>query len=212
LNSVRKIVWAGQGSTQQVCAAFADNPAYDTVLCFSADQELQSLRIQPAEGNAGSYGDKSIYLSDYTTIGDMHFPRKLSRRMGPETVDVTVKEWQLAEKFDANVFSPLTSGVIWDWCAKPELRDPKSMGTASLNSVILGGRILKVLARPLVFYEVVGTDGARKRVELLLGSPEGEAKDMLNELNRTHSWVRFCGGKPVEYERIIPMWPISVVQ
>lgn len=212
LNSVRKIVWAGHDSTQQLCAAFQDNPAYDAVLCFSANQELQSLRIQPPEGGAVSSIDKSIYLSEYGTVGNMRFPRLLTRRVGPESVDITVKEWEVAEKFDSSVFSPLTNASLWDWCAKPEIRDPQPMGTPSSYFAILGGTMPRVLAQPSVFYEVIGPDGTPKRVELLLGAPDGQSNDMLDTLRRAASWVRVCGGKPVAYERIITMWPASAVQ
>jgi hypothetical protein len=209
LNSVHKVVWAGQGSTQQICAALGDDPSYEAVLCFAATKELLSLRIQPVPENRVSNTGKSIYLSDYATLGNMRYPQHLTRQVGPESVEVTVKEWNVAEKFDSNVFSPLTDATVWDWCSKPEVRLPKSLGTSSSALFVANGRIQNVLVHPLAFYEVVGADGAQKKIELVFGSPDGPAKEMLDGLRRTHSWVRVCGGKPVEYERIIPMWPTS---
>jgi hypothetical protein len=209
LHSVYKVMWGGQGSMRQICAGLDYDPSYEAVLCFAATKELLSLRIQPLRENGISNAGKSIYLSDYATLGNMRYPQHLIRQVGPESVEATIKEWNVAEKFDSNVFSPLTDATVWDWCSRPDLRLPKFVGIPSSALFVANGRIQNVRVHPLAFYEVVGSDGVRKRSELVFGSPDGPAKEELNDLRRAHSSVRVCGGKPVEYERIIPMWPTS---
>jgi hypothetical protein len=193
---MHKVVWVGQGSTRQICAGLDCDPSYEAVLCFAATKESRSLRIQPLQENGVSDAGKSIYLSDHATLGNMQYPQHLTRRVGPESIEVTVKEWNVAEKFDSNVFSPLTDATVWDGCSSPDVRLPKSLGTSSSALFVANGRIHNVLARLSAFYEVVRADGARKKIELVIRIA-GWSCEGNTGWPPSHSWVRVCEARRI---------------
>jgi hypothetical protein len=124
--SVHKLSTALDGSTREICATFGGSPSFDEVLCFDATtHELVSTRIHPSGGDAARKQSEFLDLTKYVSLGNMRYPQRISRRSGPETIDLIVETWQTADKFDANVFTPVADGAAWNWCPKPVIQGPK---------------------------------------------------------------------------------------
>jgi hypothetical protein len=207
--SLHKLSSVRDGSTREICATFGGNLSLDEVLCFDATtHELVSTRIHPPGDDAASKGSEFLDLTDYMSLGKMRYPQHLSRRSGPETVDLVVETWQTTAKFDANVFTPFADGAAWNWCSKPEIQWPKSWDHSFVPPVSVNPVNGTLSFQSFGLYKVVGADGTPREVTLLFGSPEGATKQLLEMQRRGRSALHICDGKPVEYETIVAMWPM----
>jgi len=201
--SVHKLSWAGDMANRQICAAVGESVTLDNKLCFDAKTtEVTATHTQPITN--GSYRTVidafTLDLTDYASLGKMRYPQHLERRSGPESIVATVEKWEAVQKFDESVFVPLPNSTAWDWCSTPKIEMPPSNRPYVLIPFI-----------PYFgLYKVVRPDGTVKEATLLFGSAKGPAKEMLDMERHNRSAVHICGGKPVEYETMVVIWPTSL--
>jgi hypothetical protein len=208
---VHKLSRLGDGANRQICAIVGESVTSDHELCFNADTtELTATHIHPRAHSSLVGAKLALDFTDYVSLGKMRYPQRMIRVSGPEAIDATVEKWEAVQKFDENVFVPLSNSVVWDWCSMPEIKMPKSNGPSvppvSVNPVT------GTLSIPFFgLYKVVRADGTVKEATLLFGDPEGPAKELLARQRHDRSAVHVCGGKPVEYESMFVMWSLSPV-
>jgi hypothetical protein len=177
--SVHKLSAILDGSTREICTTFGGSPSFDEVLCFDATtHELVSMRIHPSGGDAARKHSE-FHLTKYVSLGNMRHPQRISRRSGPETIDLIVETWQNADKLDANVFTPVADGAAWNWCPKPEIQGPKSSDHSFVPPVNVNPVNGAASFQSFGLYKFVGADDTPREVTLLVGSPEGATKELL---------------------------------
>ena len=181
--------------------------------CFdAATAELLSQRTLPNNQVAIPQSLYSVELKDYKSLGERRFPQNILIHNGPEQINATVEKWELVQTFGDSVFSPPPAAAVWDWCAAPELREPKSTPPQSPLIAPEGLSFINgtVKLRYLVLYKVVGADGHAKQVTRIFGASDGPAQTFIDEQLRAPSAVRLCDGKPIEYETVYEFWPLNV--
>jgi hypothetical protein len=208
-DTVHELSWLGDGSNRQICAIVGESATFKHELCFDADTtELTATHTHPRAHSSVVGAKLAMDLTDYVSLGKMRYPQRMIRVSGPEAIDATVEKWEAVQKFDKDVFVPLSNSIIWDWCSAPKIEMPKSNGpyVPPLNVNPVTG----TLSFPYFgLYKVVRADGTVKEATLLVGDPEGPAKELLARQTHDPSAVHVCGGKPVEYESMFLMWPAS---
>ena len=206
-DTVHELSWLGDGSNRQICAIVGESVTSDHELCFDANTtELTATHTHPKPHSSMVGAKLAMDLTDYVRLGKMRYPQRITTLSGPEAIDATVKKWEAVEKFDENVFVPLSNSAVWDWCSTPEIKMPKSNGpyVPPLNV----DPISRTLSAPYFgLYKVVRADGTVKEATLLFGDPKGPAKELLDRQRHDRSAVHICGGKPVEYESMFVIWP-----
>jgi hypothetical protein len=208
-DTVHKLSWLGEGANRQICAIVGGSVTSDHELCFDAKTaELTATHTHPKPHSPVVGAKLAMDLTDYENLGKMRYPQRIFRLSGPEAIDATVEKWETVEKFDENVFVPLSNSIVWDWCPAPKIEMPKSNRAyvPPINVDPISGN----LSFPYFgVYKVVRADGTVKEATLLFGDPKGPAKELLDMQRRERSAVHACDGKPVEYETIFVMWPTS---
>jgi hypothetical protein len=183
----------------------------DREFCFDAKtRELMGIHAHPKPHSSAVNAALALDLTDYANLGKMRYPRRLVRRWGPESIDATIEKWESVQDFDETVFAPLPNSTVWDWCSTPKIEMPKSDGPYAppINVDSMSGS----LSFPYIaLYKVVRADGTVKEATLLFGSPNGPAKELLERQRHDRSAVFVCDGKPVEYEAMFVIGPLSPV-
>jgi len=207
--SVHKLSWLGDGANREICANVGE--IMDREFCFDAKtRELMGIHTHPKPHSSAVNAALALDLTDYANLGKMRYPRRLVRRWGPESIDATIEKWESVQDFDETVFAPLPNSTVWDWCSTPKIEMPKSDGPYAppINVDSMSGS----LSFPYIaLYKVVRADGTVKEATLLFGSPNGPAKELLERQRHDRSAVFVCDGKPVEYEAMFVIGPLSPV-
>jgi hypothetical protein len=208
-DTVRKLSWLGEGANRQICAIVGESLPIDHELCFDAKtMELTATHTHTKAYRSVINETIAIDLTDYASLGKMRYPQHIVRQLGSEVIDAIVEKWEAVEKFDEKVFQPLSNSIVWDWCSAPKIEAPKSnraYGPPIGVDPISG----KLFFSYFGVYKVVRADGTVKDATLLFGSPNGPAKEVLDRQRRDRSAVRVCDGRPVDYETMFVVWPIT---
>jgi len=207
-DSVYKLSSTGEGATRQICALVGDNQTLEHEFCFDANSELVSRHDRPRPHSSVSKEAYSLDMTDYVSLESMRYPRRLSKRFGPESIDVNVEKWETVKQFDAKVFVPPPNSTVWNWCSTPEVKTPKNAQQQVLSAILSQSFTANGRLPYLAVYQIIGTDGMAKQTTDLFSSPESAMKEFTSEQRRGPWPVHVCNGKPVEYESIFTFWPL----
>jgi len=185
-----------------------DNQPLEHEFCFGANSELVARHDRPKPWGSVPKESCSLDMTDYVSPGNIRYSQRLSRRSGPESIDVRVEKWEAVKQFDANVFVAPPNSTVWDWCSTPDIKMPKNAQPQSVADVLTqsfkGTGHLPYLA----VYEVVGTDGVAKQITELFSLPQSAMKEFMPQQRHSYWPVHVCNGKPIPYENIFYIWPL----
>ncbi len=208
-DSLHKLRSEPSGSTQQICSDVGDDSVIVHQMCFdAANGAIVADHVYKHPGSNIAGQSLSIDRTDYMQLGDTRLPRRVNRRWGPETIDITVDKWEAVDQFGADTFVPPAKSVSWDWCASPAF-DTRGMGGPSAPEIVrpsVGSGDVKVVY--FASYRIVGADGRIEQSTPLFDTP---GKPLAGDSVHDRAPIHACDGKPIRYESISIYWPGLIV-
>lgn len=202
---VAKVSSVERGGHRETCAV-----VLPLEYCFDANTAvLVGIRTLPKAGVPVADMAISIESSDYQNLGSTRLARSISRKLGLERIDAKVEKWETVDTFGDNVFVPLSTGTVWDWCSAPAVRQPQHPPPQYPDLDVHGSTITY---RRLVLYKIVAADGETKQVTRLAGPTDDITRQFVDAEKSNRSPVHICNGKPVEYETVLRFGMIPITK
>ncbi len=136
-----------------------------------------------------------LRLSGFIKLGEKQFPQRISRRQEDEEFSLDVETLESTTSFADEIFTPAPTSTFLPWCANPTEK----------GSIDPAPPAFQVDASPriLVYYVLVGTDGRIKILRPIRSSGDKMDQAMVDWSRKARFPVRWCGGKPIEYESAV---------
>jgi hypothetical protein len=192
-------------------------------MCIESDQEFYHNQVCLESGSGQIVSASSIYgfrkktpqvlLEDFAPLGERRYPRRITRRYAPGTLEVEIKTLETVEVFADDVFAPSPSAVSVVWCSDPtRTGDPPTFTRLNFDRQIpvqcdfLGCMGQEVLVNPVdlypepadAYYVLVGDDGRAKKFLALFPRAEAPPSFFQNAQFPVYS----CSGKPIAYDGV----------
>jgi hypothetical protein len=212
---VAKVTSVNDPSGHRIRVTEGGNVALARQFDFDASSfELVAQRVLPKNYNPLPETPYSVEMTDYRSLGKLRYAGEISKRNGPEHIIATLQKLEPVQIFGDDVFVPLASGAVWDWCAVPEIRQPKNPPPLPPGAIFVPAGNLNVApvfkTSYLAVYKIVAADGQARQVTQILG-PTGTTETAFVEHERRYpSPIHICDGHPIEYETVLPFWPLNV--
>jgi hypothetical protein len=193
---VRTVERVEGSPNNEVCVEANYNVVGRERFCFnSAANEILSIKAGDPDGKA-PMRDVRRELGDFFQLGAIRFPRHLFYDDAGEQLDVLIKSLDQAPNFSESTFIPPSTAAERDGCSNPTQSD----ATAWLHRPTM--TLNKSVAVP-AYAVLVGRDGRVEKVSPAVSGGDGFDRTMGNFLHTAPFPIKFCGGRPIQYEEIV---------
>ncbi|MGA8221312.1 MAG: hypothetical protein WB780_06615 [Candidatus Acidiferrales bacterium] len=207
---VSKVRFKKGGGAEQTCID-SDQEFYRNSVCFDATigDIVSATSVDGIEG-------LRIVLNDFAPLGRDRYPRHITRRFAPGTLEITIDTLETVGNFAADLFMPPASAISMDFCARPvRTGDPPTLKglpawySAQVQCNSTGCNTNEIQIDPVniypepedAYYLLVGPDGRVKQYISLF--PKASSAGAMNSFLKDGRFpVYSCTGKPNEYEAV----------